>query len=444
MNVYQAINCYLTAGIDTGENLLLKRNIIIAVSLCTLTLLLEVMVITQITFGFVTPDQLPKVLVSTAGVLIPLYLLMVKKNATFAISLLVGCGLVLELVMLVVYFDVEPYTHIMWAHSLTFPAVLLLGIKRSLIPMTLYSVMLGILVYMGIDDSVGSPWRTVEFNQFVSLQTLILGFAFLSEWTVEKMLQKLLKAQNEERVSAQAHAHYLDEILHKKTQLLADISHELRTPLAVLKADIEAMEDGINSQEESYPVLHQKLKQFDRLIEDIYLISQSDSQQLPLYNETISLSELADELQRSFYPLAEAKGLKLTLDKLLTIDCTVEGDWQRLMLVFGNLLQNSIHYTDDGGQIEVSSQLVAAGVEVTVHDSPPGVPEHEQQRLFERLYRVESSRSRSTSGSGLGLAICKAIIEAHSGTINIASSPLGGLAITSCLPFVQTNRKARQ
>ncbi len=198
------------------------------------------------------------------------------------------------------------------------------------------------------------------------------------------------------------------------------------------------MEDGINSQKESYSVIQRKLKQFDRLIEDLYLISQSDSQQLALYHETINLSELGDELQRSFCPLAESKGLKLTLDKLLTIDYTVEGDWQRLMQVFGNLLQNSIHYTDEGGKIEVSPQLVASGIEVTVHDSTPGVPEEELEQLFERFYRRKSSRSRDTGGSGLGLPICKAIIEAHDGTINIASSPLGGLAITSFLPFTQT------
>ena len=101
------------------------------------------------------------------------------------------------------------------------------------------------------------------------------------------------------------------------------------------------------------------------------------------------------------------------------------------------MLQNSIHYTDGGGQIEVSSQLLASGVEVTIHDSPPGVPEHEHQQLFDRLYRVESSKNRASDGSGLGLTICKAIVEAHKGTINIASSPLGGLAITSFLPFTQ-------
>ena len=324
MNVYQAINDYLTAGIKTGENLLLKRNIIIAVSLCTLTLLLEVMVITQISFGFVTLDQLPKVLVSTLGVLIPLYLLMVKKNATLAISLLVGCTLVLELLMLVVYFDDEPYTHIMWSHALTFPAVLLLGIKRSLVPMTFYSVIFGILVYIGINDSVGSPWRSVEFHQFVSMQIVILSFAFLSEWTVEKMLQKLQQSQKQERASAKIHADYLDGMLNKNKELLMDISHDLRTPFAVIKADIEAMEDGINSQEESYPILHRKIKQIDRLIEDVYLISQTDCQQLTLYFDTISLTELGDELQRSFSPLAEANDLHLILNKLSTTNCTVE------------------------------------------------------------------------------------------------------------------------
>jgi len=185
------------------------------------------------------------------------------------------------------------------------------------------------------------------------------------------------------------------------------------------------------------PVLQRKLKQIDRLIEDIYLISQSDSQQLTLYYDTISVAELGDELQRSFNPLAEANDLNLILNRLSTRNYTVEGDRQRLIQLFGNLLQNSIHYTDGGGQIEVSSQLLASGVEFTIHDSPPGVPEYEHQQLFERLYRVESTKKRAIDCSGLGLTICKAIVEAHKGTINIASSPLGGLAITSFLPFTQ-------
>ncbi len=118
-------------------------------------------------------------------------------------------------------------------------------------------------------------------------------------------------------------------------------------------------------------------------------------------------------------------------------DLAIEGDWQRLMQLFGNLLQNSLDYTDPGSQINLSIRAVS-GIEVTVQDSAPGVPEQEQPQLFERLYRRETSRSRATDGSGLGLSICKTIVEAHHGTIAITSSPLSELAITSWLPLTQS------
>ncbi len=220
-----------------------------------------------------------------------------------------------------------------------------------------------------------------------------------------------------------------------------NVSHELRTPLSVLKANIEALEDGINQQEESYPVIHRKLDQIDRLIQDIYLISKHDIQQLTLYVEPVFLSELTDELVSSFHQLAEEKGLMLSVNNSLTSNesnnFAIEGDRQRLMQLFSILLQNSLNYTDPGGQINLSIQAVRSGIEITVQDSAPGVPEQEQPQLFERLYRRESSRNRATGGSGLGLSICKAIVESHHGTITITSSPLGGLAITSKLPLTQ-------
>jgi two-component system sensor histidine kinase BaeS len=201
------------------------------------------------------------------------------------------------------------------------------------------------------------------------------------------------------------------------------------------------MEDGIKQHEESYPVIHRKLDQIDRLIQDIYFISKSDAQQLTLYVDTVFLSELTDELMSSFHHLAEEKGLMLSVNNSPTSDVcndmSIKGDWQRLIQLFSNLLQNSLDYTDRGGQIYLSTQAVRSGIEITVQDSAPGVPEQEHRQLFERLYRKESSRNRATGGSGLGLNICKAIVEAHHGSIAIASSPLGGLAITSRLPLTQ-------
>ena len=113
----------------------------------------------------------------------------------------------------------------------------------------------------------------------------------------------------------------------------------------------------------------------------------------------------------------------------------IHADKERLDQLFSNLFENSLRYTDPGGQLVVRLTCKDRQTVIDFADSAPGVPEEELDRLFDRLYRVESSRSRSTGGAGLGLAICKNIVEAHDGTISAHSSPLGGVTIRVVLPM---------
>jgi two-component system sensor histidine kinase BaeS len=106
----------------------------------------------------------------------------------------------------------------------------------------------------------------------------------------------------------------------------------------------------------------------------------------------------------------------------------------RLQQLFDNLLKNALCYTDAGGRLDLRLVVAAGRATVDLHDSEPGVPESELEKLFDRLYRVESSRNRASGGAGLGLAICKNIVEAHGGTITAAPSPFGGLWIRIILP----------
>ena len=106
-----------------------------------------------------------------------------------------------------------------------------------------------------------------------------------------------------------------------------------------------------------------------------------------------------------------------------------------------NLLENSLRYTDAGGLLRIAARLLppaggAPQLQVQLDDSAPGVPAHELPRIFERLYRAETSRNRDHGGSGLGLAICRAIALAHGGTLTAEPSPLGGLRITLQLPLL--------
>ena len=117
----------------------------------------------------------------------------------------------------------------------------------------------------------------------------------------------------------------------------------------------------------------------------------------------------------------------------------MRGDARRLHQAFINLLENTLSYTDGGGRLRIEARIEGGDSteRLVLHfdDSPPGVSPDELPRLFERLFRGEASRSRALGGSGLGLAICRVTFEAHGGSIEAASSPLGGLRITVTLPL---------
>ena len=112
----------------------------------------------------------------------------------------------------------------------------------------------------------------------------------------------------------------------------------------------------------------------------------------------------------------------------------VLGDENRLLQLFDNLFQNTCRYTDDGGELAINITCTNGRVTIEWFDSKPGVSDDNLTRLFDRLYRVDGSRSRTHGGSGLGLAICKNIVEAHDGTIRAEHSQLGGLKLVIELP----------
>jgi two-component system sensor histidine kinase BaeS len=116
---------------------------------------------------------------------------------------------------------------------------------------------------------------------------------------------------------------------------------------------------------------------------------------------------------------------------------TAFADPERLHQLFSILLDNSLKYTEAGGRLDIRLESDRGLAKIHFIDSAPGVPEAEIDRLFDRLYRVESSRSRATGGAGLGLAICRNIVEAHEGTVTAKPSPLGGLWVTVRLPVAK-------
>ncbi|MGV3741831.1 MAG: sensor histidine kinase efflux regulator BaeS [Burkholderiaceae bacterium] len=221
---------------------------------------------------------------------------------------------------------------------------------------------------------------------------------------------------------------------------MADVSHELRTPMAVLKGELEALQDGVRPvTPAAIQSLQAEVATLGKLINDLYELSLSDAGALT-YRKTATdvldvLRAAGDSFQGRF---AQASlGLELEIPQSLTAVCHADPD--RMRQLFGNLLENAARYTDAGGRLVVRASIQERMLRLVFDDTAPGVPEHMLPQLFERFFRVDPSRNRSTGGAGLGLAISRNIVEAHQGTMTAAASALGGLQIVVTLPLAKGN-----
>jgi two-component system sensor histidine kinase BaeS len=221
-----------------------------------------------------------------------------------------------------------------------------------------------------------------------------------------------------------------------RQQWVADIAHELRTPLAVLRGEIEALQDGIRRFDAaSLASLGQEVARLGRLVEDLHLLSQSDTGTLSYFREPMDPGELVEEMIEAQRRALAERGIEATID--IETHRTVLADAARLGQVLANLLQNTLRYTDAPGHLRIRLYEQQPGwLVLDWDDSAPGVAQEHLARLTDRLYRVESSRERrgDDGGAGLGLAIARAIVDAHGGDMTARQSPLGGLGWTVRLP----------
>ncbi len=218
---------------------------------------------------------------------------------------------------------------------------------------------------------------------------------------------------------------------------VADISHEMRTPLSVLKVQIEAMQDGIRAADpENLALLYDKTLGLSNLIDDLFELSLSDVGALTYHKQPLAIAPLVKTCVEHFQVKAQTAGLTLNDNIDATLNYSVMADSNRIQQLLSNLLENSIRYTHAGGVINVGISANDSHIHIMLDDSAPGVAPEQQERIFERLYRLENSRSRETGGAGLGLAICKNIVSAHQGKIRAGTSLLGGLHICIELPRV--------
>jgi two-component system sensor histidine kinase BaeS len=219
-----------------------------------------------------------------------------------------------------------------------------------------------------------------------------------------------------------------------RRQWVSDIAHELRTPLSVLRGELDAIEDGVRTFDVgTQKSLQAETARLTRLVGELHDLSVYDEGGLDYRREkTDIVALLRDVLAGAEKRLGEA-GIRLE-HSLPEREIVVAVDSAKLERVFMNLIENTLRYTDKPGELAVTCAAEDASVIIDFADSAPGVPDRALSRMFDRLFRVDASRSRDTGGSGLGLAICKAIVESHDGSIAAAAADLGGVSIRIRLP----------
>jgi heavy metal sensor kinase len=224
----------------------------------------------------------------------------------------------------------------------------------------------------------------------------------------------------------------LEAAFAQQKQFTSDAAHELRTPVTVMLTQTQlSLSRERNSAEyrQTIETCQRAAQRMRRLIESLLALARLDAGQEPIKHLKLDLAALAREGAEQVRPLAEERGITLLLE---TNPAQCAGDSERLARVLTNLLTNAIQYNRPNGEVRVTTRLENQTAVLAVRDTGAGIAAEDLPRIFERFYR--SDKSRTTGGNGLGLSICKAILTAHGGSIDVASEPGTGTTFTVRLP----------
>ncbi len=226
-----------------------------------------------------------------------------------------------------------------------------------------------------------------------------------------------------------------------RRQLLADVAHELRTPLATVETYLEALADGVLAADaENWSAIRSETARLNRLVNDLQRVSRAEAHQLDLHPAPTDPGELVQDAVKAARPAFATKGVALERDIPRNLP-TVEVDRERIAEVLANLLTNALRHTPPGGTVQASVGHRVDRIEIVVADDGEGIAAEHLDRVFERFYRIDPARARASGGTGIGLAIVRAIVEAHDGTVQASSEGAGrGATFTVRLPDSQHGR----
>ena len=299
-----------------------------------------------------------------------------------------------------------------------------------------------------------------QTKSIVGVAVLMLALALLLAWALVRYLiapindltegsRRIAEGKLKTRLPIRTHDEFgelaqnfnrmVERLEHLETtrrNWISDASHELRTPLAVLRAEIEALQDGIRPADTtSFGRLHKQVQQLSSLVDDLRQTLDQRSGETLMDRMLFSPLEVLEEVLGNFEQRYELAHLRIERVGFNDMPYRVRGDAGRLHQVFTNLLENTLRYTDAGGLLSITLVRMDQWLLLNFEDTAPAPSRNELPYLFDRFFRSEPSRNREHGGSGLGLSICKSLIESHGGEISGRLSSLGGLGIFIKLPI---------
>ncbi|HJZ89165.1 MAG TPA: ATP-binding protein [Polyangia bacterium] len=221
-----------------------------------------------------------------------------------------------------------------------------------------------------------------------------------------------------------------------QTDFLSSVSHELRTPITSIRMFIETLRDqrvtDPAAQHEILCLLHREMVRLDGLVGKLIELSRIEDGRVPFERAPVAVADVVAEALAAFETVK--LGTRVDLDVTLEPGLEVMGDQSALAQALANLLTNAWKYTADNKKISLHARAIGKQVSITVTDNGPGIPSHEQKRIFEKFERGRAAVDGRESGSGLGLAIVRAIVQAHRGHVELDTAVSAGACFRISLP----------
>ena len=252
--------------------------------------------------------------------------------------------------------------------------------------------------------------------------------------SVNALVDTITQAMQEERASEKS-----------KDELITNVSHDLRTPLTSIIGYLGLIEDHQYQSEEDIVkyshIAYDKAKQMKNLVEDLFEYTKVQQHGAPVNLMTVDLGQLLEQVGASFELEADKKGMAINVSCEPT-PLSITADPEKLGSLFSNLVANALKYGHGASYIHLTAKQLGEKVVITVADDGEKIPAESVKHLFERFYRVESSRNKATGGTGLGLAIVQSIVELHHGSVT-ARSDDQETAFVVTLPVKQVQKEVR-